>query len=184
MRENSTPLPGKFTSLHTSAEYTQRDGGLSNANWIRSNPRSPSYSPICFLRDGFTRPSRQPGGPWHCGACGQGCPSWASASGGRRWHGQRPPHECRHGNRSRRSWRQHPCRSCIWSVSPLWKTKCLEHVVCLLAVGGLGAVVDGDLGLAGLLGVAGLLGDHVHTTVLSGLDTDSLRRGIRTCKGA
>lgn len=49
MRENNTPLPGKFTSLHTSAGYTQHDGGLSNANWIRSNPRSPSYSPICFL---------------------------------------------------------------------------------------------------------------------------------------
>lgn len=60
----------------------------------------------------------------------------------------------------------------------------LTHVVCLLAGGGLGAVVDGDLGLAGLLGVAGLLGDHINTTVLSGLDTDSLRRWIRACKVA
>lgn len=57
-------------------------------------------------------------------------------------------------------------------------------MVYLLAVGGLGAVVDGDLSLAGLLGVAGLLGDHVNTTVLSGLDTDSLRRVIRACKVA
>jgi hypothetical protein len=49
-------------------------------------------------------------------------------------------------------------------------------MVCSLAGGGLGAVVDGDLGLARLLGLAGLLGDHGNTTILSTLDTDSLRR--------
>lgn len=50
-------------------------------------------------------------------------------------------------------------------------------VIGLLAGGGLGAVVDGDLVVAGLLGVTGLLGGHGDTTVLGTLDTNGLELG-------
>ena len=49
----------------------------------------------------------------------------------------------------------------------------------LLAGRGLGAVGHGHHVLAGLLGVAGLLGDHGNTTILRGLDTDSLEIQVR-----
>lgn len=49
-----------------------------------------------------------------------------------------------------------------------------ELMAGLLAGGGLGAVVDVDLGLAGLLGVTSLLGGHVDTTFLVTVNTDSL----------
>ena len=47
--------------------------------------------------------------------------------------------------------------------------------LCLLAGGGLGAVVHVNEGLSGLLGGAGLLGGDGNTAVLGSLNTNGLK---------
>ena len=56
--------------------------------------------------------------------------------------------------------------------------------VCLLAVGGLGAVFHINKGLGGLLGVAGLLGGSDNAAILGGLHANGLKWEMESIFGS